>query len=85
MTNKLTYIDVLGLLKYIGDVVLFLLCHIDGEHSEQVKHHATVKQLARHSPWAFMRDTLKIHIQVALRLLDNNLVPQVLALGRKQV
>ncbi len=53
MTYKLTYVDELGLLKYIGDVVLFLLCHVDGKHSEQVKHVANVKRLARHSPWAF--------------------------------
>jgi hypothetical protein len=51
---KLTYVDTLGLLKYIRDVlVLFLLSCVDGEHSEKVKHDAMVKQLARHSPWAF--------------------------------
>jgi hypothetical protein len=55
---KLTYVDVLGLLKYIGDIVLFLLCRVDGEHGEQVKHDAVVKQLVRHSPRAFRRDTL---------------------------
>jgi hypothetical protein len=55
---KLMYIDMLGLLKYICDVVLFLLCCVDGECSEQVKHDAIVKRLARHSPWAFTRDTL---------------------------
>jgi hypothetical protein len=76
------YVDALGLLKYIGDVVLFLLCRVDGEHSEQVGDHAIVKQLAGHFPWAF---TLKIHIQVAFRLLDNNLVLHVLALRRKQI
>ncbi len=52
-TYKLTYVDAMGLLKYIGDVVLFLLCWIDGKCSEQVKHHAIVKQHARHPPWAF--------------------------------
>ncbi len=57
-TYKLTYVDALGLLKYIGDVVLFLLCRVDGEHGEQVKHDAVVKRLTRHSPWAFRRDTL---------------------------
>jgi hypothetical protein len=40
---KLTYVDALGLLKYIGDIVLFLLCRIDGELGEQVKHDAVVK------------------------------------------
>ncbi len=55
---KLTYVDALGLLKYIGDIVLFLLCRVDGEHGEQVEHDAVIKQLARHSPWAFQRDTL---------------------------
>ncbi len=55
---KLTYVDALELLKYIGDIVLFLLCCIDGERSEQVKHGAVVKRLAKHSPWAFQRDTL---------------------------
>ncbi len=29
-TYKLTYADALGLLKYIGDIVLFLLCHVMG-------------------------------------------------------
>jgi hypothetical protein len=53
MTYKLTYVDALGLLKYIGDVVLFLLCRVDGKRSEQVKHHTIVKRLARNSPWAF--------------------------------
>jgi hypothetical protein len=47
---KLMYVDMLGLLKYIGDVVLFLLCPIDRERGEQVKHDAVVKQLARNSP-----------------------------------
>jgi hypothetical protein len=40
---KLTYIDALGLLKYIRDVVLFLLSCIDGELSEKVKHDTIVK------------------------------------------
>jgi hypothetical protein len=53
MTYKLTPVDMLGLLKYVRDVLLFLLSCIDGERSEKVKHHAIVKQLARHSPWAF--------------------------------
>jgi hypothetical protein len=57
-TYKLMYVDALGLLKYIGDIVLFLLSCIDGKHSEKVKHDAVVKQLARHSPWAFQRDVL---------------------------
>jgi hypothetical protein len=55
------------------------------EHGEQVKHHAIVKQLAGHSPCAFMSDTLKIQLWVAFHLLDDNLVPQVLALRRKQI
>jgi hypothetical protein len=55
---KLTYIDALGLLKYIGDIVPFLLCRVDGKQGEQVKHDAAVKQLTRHSPWAFQRDAL---------------------------
>jgi hypothetical protein len=29
-TYKLMYIGMLGLLKYIGDIVLFLLCRVDG-------------------------------------------------------
>jgi hypothetical protein len=40
---KLMYIDMLWLLKYTGDIVLFLLGHVDGKHGEQVKHHAIVK------------------------------------------
>ncbi len=42
MTYKLTYVDALGLLKYIGAIVLFLLCHVDGERVEQVKHDPVV-------------------------------------------
>jgi hypothetical protein len=57
-TYNLTYIDVLGLLQYIQDVVLFLLCCIDGKHGEQVEQHTIVKQLAGHSPWACLRDIL---------------------------
>ncbi len=57
-TYKLPYIDALGLLKYIGDIVLFLLSCVDGERSEKVKHDAVVKRLASHSPWAFQRDAL---------------------------
>jgi hypothetical protein len=52
-TYKLMHVDVLGLLKYVRDAVLFLLSCIDGKRSEKVKHHAIVKQVARHSPWAF--------------------------------
>ena len=55
---KLTYIDTLGLLKYIGDLVLFLLSCVDGKRSEKVKHDTVVKQHTRHSPWAFQRDAL---------------------------
>jgi hypothetical protein len=40
---KLTFVDALGLLKYIGDILLFLLCRVDGECGEQVKHDAVVK------------------------------------------
>jgi hypothetical protein len=50
---KLMYVEALGLLKYIGDVVLFLLNRVDGKCSEQVKHDAIVEQLAKRSPWAF--------------------------------
>jgi hypothetical protein len=49
----LMYVEALELLKYIGDVVLFLLYCIDDKCSEQKKHQVIVKQLARHSPWAF--------------------------------
>ncbi len=56
MTYKLTRVDALGLSEYILDVVLFLLCCIDGKRSEQVKHHTIVERLARHSPWAFQGD-----------------------------
>jgi hypothetical protein len=79
------YVDALGLLKYICDVVLFLLCCLDGKHSEQVEDHAIAEQLVGHSPWAFQRDTLKIHKRVAFCLLDKDLVPPVLALRRKQI
>ncbi len=58
MPHKLVYIDVLWLLKYIRDIVLFLLSRVDGGRGEKVKHHAIVKQLARHSPWAFQGVTL---------------------------
>jgi hypothetical protein len=58
MAYKLTYVDVLGLLKYIGDILLLLLSCIDEKCTEKVKHDAVVKQLARHSPWAFQRDAL---------------------------
>jgi hypothetical protein len=40
---KLRHIDILGLLEYIDDVVLFLLSRVDGEHGEKVKHHAIVE------------------------------------------
>jgi hypothetical protein len=43
---KLKYVDSLWLHKYVQDVVLFLLSHVDGECGEKVKHHALVKQLA---------------------------------------
>jgi hypothetical protein len=42
-TYKLTHVGVLGLLKHVQDVVLFLLSCIDGKYSEKVKHHAIVK------------------------------------------
>jgi hypothetical protein len=74
-TYKLMYVDALGLLKYSCDVVLFLLSCIDGEHSEKVKHDAIFKQLARHSPWAFKRDTLYVNKWVAIHLLADDLVP----------
>ncbi len=56
-TYKLMYIDALGLLKYIGDIVLFLLSCVDGK-CEKVKHDAVIKRHTRHSPWAFQRDAL---------------------------
>jgi hypothetical protein len=49
---KLTYIDALGLLKYICDVVLLLLSCTDGKHGEKVEQHKIIKRLAGHSPWA---------------------------------
>jgi hypothetical protein len=58
-TYKLTYIDALGLLKYVNDIVLFLLCRVDGEHGEQVKHDAVIEQLVKHSPWAFQGDACR--------------------------
>ncbi len=51
MPYELAYVDALWLLKYICDIVLFLLSRVDGERGEKVKHHAIVKQLARHSPF----------------------------------
>ncbi len=42
-TYKLTYVDMLWLLKYICDVVLFLLSRVDRKRNEKVKHHAIVK------------------------------------------
>jgi hypothetical protein len=33
MMYKLMYVDALALLKYIGDIVLFLLCCVDGENA----------------------------------------------------
>ena len=35
-TYKLTCVDALGLLKYIGDIVPLLLSCVDGERSEKV-------------------------------------------------
>jgi hypothetical protein len=52
------HVDVLGLPKYVQDVELFLLSCIDGKRSEKMKHHAIVKQVMQHSPWAFYLDTL---------------------------
>jgi hypothetical protein len=56
--HELAYIDALWLLKYICDVVLFLLSRVDGKCGKKVKHHAIIKRLARHSPWAFQGVTL---------------------------
>ncbi len=50
---ELMQVDALGLLKYVLDVVLFLLSCVDGKCSEKVKPGAVVQQLARQSPWAF--------------------------------
>jgi hypothetical protein len=46
----------------ICDVVLFLLSHIDWKRGEKVKHHAIVKRLMRHPPWAVQRVTLKVDV-----------------------
>ncbi len=43
LTYKLMYVNALGLLKHIRDVVLFLPSRVDGEHGEQVEDHAIVK------------------------------------------
>jgi hypothetical protein len=40
---KLTYVDALGLLNYICNVVLFLLCRVDGKHGEQMEDHTIVE------------------------------------------
>jgi hypothetical protein len=37
--------DVLGRLEYVCYVVLLLLSHVVGEHSEKVKHHAVIELL----------------------------------------
>jgi hypothetical protein len=82
---KLTYIDALWLLKYICDVLLFLLSRVDWKREEKVKHHAIKKRLTRHSPWAFQSVILKVDVGVAFHLLADDLVPRVLALRKKQV
>ncbi len=84
-TYKLTYADALGLLKYIRDVVLFLLSPVDRKCGEKVKHHAIKERLTQHSPWALQHVTLKVDVGVAFRLLTDDLVSSVLALRRKQV
>ncbi len=71
---ELAYVDALGLPKYILDVVLFLLSHIDGKRSEKVKHHKILKRLARHYPWAFQRVTLIVDEWVTFHLLADDLV-----------
>jgi hypothetical protein len=43
--HKLTNVDPLGLLEHVPDVVLLLLSHVIGEHSEKVEHHAVIKRL----------------------------------------
>ncbi len=40
---ELMHVDMLGLLKYVQDVVIFLLSCVDGKCSEKVKHDAVVK------------------------------------------
>jgi hypothetical protein len=45
MPYKLMYVDMLGLSKYIGDIVLFLLSHVDGEHGEKMEQHTIIKLL----------------------------------------
>ncbi len=79
------YVDALWLLKYIRDILLFLLSRVDRKRSKKVKHHAIVKRLMKHSPWALQRVNLKVDVGVAFRLLADDLVPSVLALRRKQV
>ncbi len=79
------YIDALWLLKYIRDILLFLLSRVVWKRGEKVKHHAIVKQLMQYSPWALQRVTLKVDAGVAFRLLADDLVPSVLALRREQV
>ena len=43
---KLMYVEALWLLKYVRDVVLFLLRRVDGERGEKVEHHTLVKRVA---------------------------------------
>jgi hypothetical protein len=43
MRYKLTYVDTLGLLKYIGGVELLLLSHVDREHGEKMEQHTIVE------------------------------------------
>ncbi len=85
LTYKLMYADALWLLKYICNVVLFLLSHVDRKRGEKVKHHAIAKRLTQHSPWALHCLTLKVDVGVAFRLLTDDLVLSVSALRRKQV
>ncbi len=83
-TYKLTYVDALWLLKYIRDIVLFLLSCIDRERGEKVKHHAIVKQLMGHSPWALQRVTLKVDVGVAFCLLADDLFQAYLLSGESK-
>jgi hypothetical protein len=41
--HKLMHADALGLLEHVRDIVLFLLSHVNGKHSEKVEQHTIIK------------------------------------------
>ncbi len=45
MMYKLRHTNTLGLLVQVSEIILLLLSHVDGEHSEKVKHHTIFKRL----------------------------------------